>query len=678
MESLLKKKAAPRAARLLGGLVPALLVGAILPLGMAGQSAHAATAGAAGAPTPLPCDAAAGAGTQCSAAHSVVRLLTGSYTGPLFQVQRKSDGKTQDVYPYTAATLPAGADAKLIGSTNVGSLDRFCASTSCVVTYLYDQIDLIAALKGSFGNVPGTLKLDTKTSGSLTLLPPGKPSTTVPVTNGFATLRLPSGPTLTIQFIRPFEDGNTFPATQNVTVGNDLPGLSGHYDAGNTKDFSYTPLNYESLGNGTRIPTLKMIGGNAYRNRVGTVNQSIGDSEIAAYMVVNPQYSQPSTCCGTYGNMEGNYDPNKQNQVEGLMFGLAFSSGAWATDGYGKGYVPGTNYKDFVGKSDAANNANVNWAGVDAEAGVWLYGPQRPSTESFFTVLAKYSPANAANYFAVKGGDATQPTLTSLFNQAPPRARNFGNDAGYNFKGKWEGGLSLGEGGDASIAPVQFFEGALLAKATSAATDNAIQSSIQSFYGPPRDGTAAACYANNLVNLPLSLTDTSVWSGNVDGRALSSAVDISGVTSNAAVVSNASGSPFSAIKQWVKVQGGQTYTFTDYVLGTSDPSVKVFPGGSVQTDDAGNTEFAWVVNTATGKVTRGTWGNGAITSATSVRTGNWWKISITFTAPAGAGNARIFIDPPTSDASGNRSTQNAGLAATHFCPSLGIDASVIH
>lgn len=677
MKSLLKTRTEPMITNLIVGLMSTLLIGAILTWSLPAQSTNSAMIGATNE-VPLPCDAAADAGTPCSAAHSVVRLLTKTYAGPLFQVQRKSDGSTQDVYPYTAATLPAGADAEQIGATNVGSIDAFCANTSCVVTYLYDQIDSIAALKGSFGNVPATLKLDTKTSGSLTLLPPGKPPTTVPVTNSLATLRPQVGPALTVQVTRAYENSGTFPSTQNITVGNDLPGLNGHYIVGNTKDFVYTPLNYESLSNGMKIPTLKMIQGNAYRNRVGTVNQSIGDSEIAAYMVVNPRYATLSPCCGTYGNMEGNYDPSKQVQVEGIMFALGFSSGAWATDGYGKGYVPGANYIDFTSKETSGNYANVNWAGVDAEAGVWLFGPQRPVTELFFTVLAKYSPANASNYFAVKGGDATQAILTSFFNQAPPRAKNFGNDAGYNFKGKWEGGLSLGEGGDASLAPVQFFEGALITKATSATTDNAIQRSIQSFYGPPRDAVAAACYANNLVNLPLNLTDTSAWSGNFEGKATSSALDISGITSNAAVVSNASGSPYSAIKQWIKVQGGQTYNFTDYVLGATDSTVKVFPGGSVQTDDVSKTEFAWVVNTVTGKVTKGAWGNGVITSASSIRTGNWWKVSVTFTVPAGANNAIIFLDPPTSDALGIRSAQNAGLAATHFCPSIGINEAKVH
>jgi hypothetical protein len=61
----------------------------------------------ASVPPALPCDAASDAGTACVAAHSVTRLLTKNYAGPLFQVQRASDKATQDIYPYVASTLPS-------------------------------------------------------------------------------------------------------------------------------------------------------------------------------------------------------------------------------------------------------------------------------------------------------------------------------------------------------------------------------------------------------------------------------------------------------------------------------------------------------------------------------------------------------------------------------------------
>jgi hypothetical protein len=58
-----------------------------------------------------------------------------------------------------------------------------------------------------------------------------------------------------------------------------------------------------------------------------------------------------------------------------------------------------------------------------------------------------------------------------------------------------------------------------------------------------------------------------------------------------------------------------------------------------------------------------------------VKAGNWWKISMTFTAPAGSNNASIFIDPPTSSAAGVRSQQAPYLSATHYCPALSISTA---
>src|SRR5258708_23206067 len=69
--------------------------------------------------SPLPCDAAATANTPCSAAHSVTRLLTKNYRGPLFQVQSASDSATQDISPSTPWSVPHGADPTLIRSANL-------------------------------------------------------------------------------------------------------------------------------------------------------------------------------------------------------------------------------------------------------------------------------------------------------------------------------------------------------------------------------------------------------------------------------------------------------------------------------------------------------------------------------------------------------------------------------
>ncbi|WP_144157262.1 arabinofuranosidase catalytic domain-containing protein [Paraburkholderia sp. BCC1885] len=633
------------------------------PTTAAAQTSESAATEESASSTPLPCDAAATANTPCSAAHSVTRLLTKHYTGPLFQIQRASDNTTLNIYPYTSGNLPHGSDRSLIGSANVKSADSFCSNTTCSVTYIYDQIDLVAALKGgAFGNVPATLTLNADGTESLTV--PGvaasssaaKKSTTVPVLNGFATLTVPGTGTLTVQLLQPPTALTAQAPTQQISIGNDLPAL-----AGTPAKLAFVPLQ------GAEIPALGTLAGQAYRNRFGTVNQSIGDTEIAEYMVAGAHYSQSSTCCGTYGNMESSANPSTyaHGEIEGEMFALAFSNGNAAVFGY----CDGDSSQPSTVKDPVCNALDTNWPGVDAEAGVYLYGPQQPPKEKFVTVLSKYSPVTASNIFVVKGGSSSQDVLTSVYDQAPPEALNFENDAGHAFNGQWQGGLSLGEGGDGSAAPIQFFEGAVITKATSDTTDNAIQASIASFYGPPADKTTAACYANNLIDSPLSLATPDAWAQQNGGTAVP-ATDISGVNRGAATVTSTNGSSVSNIREIIRVQGGQSYSFTDYVLATTNATV--FPGGSIQTDDPSGTEFGWVLNTNTGAIVRGTWGAGQATSLTAVKSGNWWKVTMTLTAPAGSNNAQVFIDPPTSNAAGDRAQQVAYLSATHYCPSLAI------
>ena len=62
------------------------------------------------------------------AAHSTTRALYASYSGPLYQVKRASDGTTTNI-----STLSAG------GYANAAAQDSFCAGTTCVITEIYDQ-----------------------------------------------------------------------------------------------------------------------------------------------------------------------------------------------------------------------------------------------------------------------------------------------------------------------------------------------------------------------------------------------------------------------------------------------------------------------------------------------------------------------------------------------------------
>ncbi|CAH0045979.1 unnamed protein product [Clonostachys solani] len=75
-----------------------------------------------------PCDIYASGGTPCIAAHGTTRALYSSYEGPLYQVKRASDNAVLDVSPLAAGGV-ADADAQ----------DNFCASTTCLITVIYDQ-----------------------------------------------------------------------------------------------------------------------------------------------------------------------------------------------------------------------------------------------------------------------------------------------------------------------------------------------------------------------------------------------------------------------------------------------------------------------------------------------------------------------------------------------------------
>jgi hypothetical protein len=74
-----------------------------------------------------PCDIYAAANSNCVAAHSTVRALFAGYAGKLYQVKRTSDSKTQDI----GVTADGFADASV--------QDTFCAGTTCVITFVYDQ-----------------------------------------------------------------------------------------------------------------------------------------------------------------------------------------------------------------------------------------------------------------------------------------------------------------------------------------------------------------------------------------------------------------------------------------------------------------------------------------------------------------------------------------------------------
>ncbi|KAJ9455959.1 putative alpha-L-arabinofuranosidase B [Diplonema papillatum] len=107
-----------------------------------------------------PCDLYEAAGTPCVAAHSVVRALYDAYSGPLYEVQRASDGAFCNV-----TLLAAG------GVSNATGQDVFCGRSFCEVTRIYDQSPRGNHLHkaGGGGNVPKPDKGVNATSYATTL-----------------------------------------------------------------------------------------------------------------------------------------------------------------------------------------------------------------------------------------------------------------------------------------------------------------------------------------------------------------------------------------------------------------------------------------------------------------------------------------------------------------------------
>ncbi len=96
--------------------------------GAGGSSGTGGTSSVGGASGKGPCDIYAAASNKCVAAHSTVRALFGSYSGPLYQVKRASDSTTKDI----PVLSPGGvADSSV--------QDAFCTGTTCVITKVYDQ-----------------------------------------------------------------------------------------------------------------------------------------------------------------------------------------------------------------------------------------------------------------------------------------------------------------------------------------------------------------------------------------------------------------------------------------------------------------------------------------------------------------------------------------------------------
>ena len=175
-----------------------------------------------------PCDIYASGDTPCVAAHSTTRALYSAYTGPLYQVQRGSDLTTTTISPLSAG-----------GVANAAAQDSFCASTTCVITIIYDQ--------SGRGN-------------HLTQAPPGG-ATSGPQANGYDNLASAIGAPVTLNgqkaygvFISP-GTGYRNDATSGIATGDAAEGIYAvldgtHYNGDCCFDYGNAETSNTDTGSG--------------------------------------------------------------------------------------------------------------------------------------------------------------------------------------------------------------------------------------------------------------------------------------------------------------------------------------------------------------------------------------------------------------------------------------------
>jgi hypothetical protein len=139
-----------------------------------------------------PCDIYGAAGVPCVGAFSLLRALTSTYAGPLYNVRRASDNTTRAV-----PLLAPG------GYANTTAQDDFCAGTACEVWRIYDQ----SAFSNDLAPAPP--------GGSARHVDNGVNASALPV-------RLPNGARgYGALFVKGLNQGYRIDITNGVAVGNE-------------------------------------------------------------------------------------------------------------------------------------------------------------------------------------------------------------------------------------------------------------------------------------------------------------------------------------------------------------------------------------------------------------------------------------------------------------------------
>ncbi|MER6629711.1 alpha-L-arabinofuranosidase B [Streptomyces sp. NPDC000987] len=208
--------------------------------------------------------------------------------------------------------------------------------------------------------------------------------------------------------------------------------------------------------------------GTGYRDN-STSGIATGDQPEGMYAILDGTHYNGG-CCFDYGNAETNSRDNGNGTMEAIYFG---NIKVW---GYGTGNGPWV----------MADLENGLFSGVNAG-----YNANDPSvSHRFLTAIVKGEP----NHWAIRGGNAQSGGLSTYYNGTRP------NVSGYNPMKK-EGAIILGIGGDNSNGSAgTFYEGVMTSGYPSDATENAVQSNINSV-GYTASSTAGGLTPGSKVSL---------------------------------------------------------------------------------------------------------------------------------------------------------------------------------
>jgi hypothetical protein len=428
--------------------------------GATGSAGSSGSGGAAGAGAPGPCDIYQSGNTPCVAAHSTVRALYGSYTGPLYQVQRASDKSTKDI--------PVGA----AGFADTSQQDAFCMGTTCTIPVIYDQspngnhlrVTWFAYWLQNGGNpasataakisVGGHTVYGIK-SGTNVAYRTGSPlAGTASITKGSSTVTFSMAQTL------PANTPLLFVANAKDCPANSWP---------NNCDFK--PYVTAAAVNASTTVTLKAsYSGTSSSStavwNVATKGVATGDQAEAEYSVFDGK-SYGQYCCFDYGNSEISGIDDGNATMEAISWGAdtqfgqsGGGSGPWVAADIENGLYEG--YEN--GSAKVPSNTSVTgFPYVTA----MLKGLSAPDCPAGLT---------SSGCFALKAGNATSGKLAYKWNA---NTSNYGaRPPGYSPQKK-EGAIILATGGDGSNTGVGiWFEGAMTMGAATDATDDAVQANI--------------------------------------------------------------------------------------------------------------------------------------------------------------------------------------------------------